>query len=127
MQKSDQEADLGSMNRVSRRRHRSKAERRQIVEESLRPGVSVAVLARAHEVNANQIFHWRKMYREGRLDAPGSETQLLPVRVTEVIRKATPSRETHAGAIHIEVGGASLRVEGKVDVEALRILMEYLR
>mgnify|MGYP001553382120 FL=1 len=41
------------------RRRRSKQERREIVKESLKPGVSVAQMARAHAVNANQIFHWR--------------------------------------------------------------------
>lgn len=38
------------------RRHRSKQERRQIVEETLKPGASVAVIARRHGVNANQVF-----------------------------------------------------------------------
>jgi hypothetical protein len=45
---------------VARRRFRSKQERRQIVEESFQPGVSVAVIAKPHGVNANQVFHWRK-------------------------------------------------------------------
>ena len=48
-----------------KRRHRSKEERRRIVEESLVPGASVAVIARTHGVNANQVFHWRKLYRRG--------------------------------------------------------------
>jgi transposase-like protein len=45
---------------VSKRRYRSKQERRAVVEETLRPGASVAVIARRHGVNANQVFHWRK-------------------------------------------------------------------
>jgi transposase len=48
-----------------KRRYRSKQERRQIVEETLQPGASVAVIARQHGVNANQVFHWRKLYRKG--------------------------------------------------------------
>ena len=39
-----------------KRRYRSKEERRQIVEETLQPGASVAVIARQHGVNANQVF-----------------------------------------------------------------------
>ncbi len=50
---------------ASKRRYRSKRERRQIVEASLKPGASVAVIARQHQVNANQVFHWRKLYRGG--------------------------------------------------------------
>jgi len=60
------------------RQFRSKQERRQIVEEALKPGASLALVARAHGVNANQVFKWRRQYREGRLGveggAPGSST-----------------------------------------------------
>ena len=41
--------------------------KRQFVEETLEPGASVARVARQHAVNANQVFYWRKKYREGRL------------------------------------------------------------
>ena len=55
------------------RRFRSKQERRAIVEETLKPGASVALVARAHDVNANQIFKWRRQYRDGHLEiAPTS-------------------------------------------------------
>ena len=59
---------------------RSKLERRQIVEESLKAGASVAVVARAHGVNANQVFAWRKLYREGQLEVEA--TALLPVKIS---------------------------------------------
>ena len=32
-----------------------------MVEETLGPGASVAVIARRRGVNANQVFHWRKL------------------------------------------------------------------
>lgn len=41
--------------------------KRTVVEQSLQPGASVSRLARQHDVNANQIFAWRKAYQEGRL------------------------------------------------------------
>ena len=44
------------------RRFRSTQERRQIVEETLKRGASVSLVARAHDVNANQVFKWRKQY-----------------------------------------------------------------
>jgi hypothetical protein len=70
---------------LSRRRYRLKEERRQVVEETLQPGASVAAIARRHEVNANQVFHWRKVYREGRLDVELAAQELVPVRITEVV------------------------------------------
>jgi transposase len=63
---------------------RSKLERRQVVEESMRPGApSVAVIARAHGVNANQVFNWRKLYHAGRLNDEVHASELLPVRIAE--------------------------------------------
>jgi transposase len=105
------------------RRRRSKQERRQIVEETLEPGASVAVIARAHGVNANQVFHWRKLYRERRLELKPCNAQLMPVRITETVDEHKPLR---AGVIHIEVGRTCIRVEGAVDRETLRTVLERL-
>ena len=108
----------------TKRRHRSKLERRRIAEESLEPGASVAVVARSHGVNANQVFHWRKLLREGGLDLkPGASTQLMPVRITEVVDGSTRS---YSGAIHVEIGRVRVRVEGLVDPESLRIILERI-
>jgi transposase len=83
------------------RRLRSIAEKRQIVEETLQPGASVATVARAHEVNANLVFAWRKLYQQGLLEpnAAVPTAPLLPVKVTaptiearkRVARRASPA------------------------------------
>ena len=108
---------------ATKRRNRSKQERREIVEETLRPGASVAVIARQHSVNANQVFHWRKLYREGRLDLPAAP-QLLPVRVAEVVQAEQSPARLHMGSIVVELGRARIRVEGMVDAESLRVILE---
>ncbi|MFM0212549.1 transposase, partial [Paraburkholderia sediminicola] len=46
---------------------RTPDEKRQIVEETLSSGRSVAETARSHEVNANDVFDSPKQYLEGRL------------------------------------------------------------
>jgi transposase len=107
-----------------KRRHRSKQERRAVVEETLRPGASVAVIARRHGVNANQVFHWRKLYREGRLDVVSPAAQLVPVRIAEVVSNERPPAKLCGGVIVVEVGRARIRVEGSVDAEALRLILE---
>jgi transposase len=58
-------------------RHHPLALKRSIVEETLQPGASVARIARQHGINANQVFLWRKAYREGLLPEP--KPTLLPV------------------------------------------------
>jgi transposase len=94
------------------------------VEETLEPGVSVAVIARQHGVNANQVFAWRKLYGEGRLDAAPPIAQLLPVRIAEVIGGEQLPAKLHAGVIMVEVGRARIRIEGSVDPENLRLVLE---
>src|SRR5580692_2125934 len=112
-----------------KRRMRSKVERRQVVEETMRPGApSVAVIARAHGVNANQVFNWRKLYHAGRLNEKTPATELVPVRISEDSRPEYVSEERPiiapvvSGAIHIEVGRTRIRVEGSVDSENLRMV-----
>jgi transposase len=106
-------------------RRRSIKERREIVEETLLAGASVSRVARRHDVNANQVFYWRKLYREGRL---GGSTQLLAVEVTKD-RSASVTEEASApssGTIEIQLAKGSLRVFGSIDVLALRVVLECL-
>ena len=117
----------------AKRRWRSKQERRQIVEETLQPGASVAVIARRHEVNANQVFHWRKLYQAGLLESESAAVELLPVRVSEVVspskrvaREPGSARFT-GGSIQIEIGTARVRIEGTPDPACLRTIIESLR
>ena len=106
-------------------RRRSIEERREIVEETLIAGASVSRVARRHDVNANQVFYWRKLYREGRL---GGSKQLLAVEVTKD-RSASVTEEASvpsSGSIEIQLAKGSLRVFGSIDVSALRVVLECL-
>ncbi len=60
-----EQSGSGGDGRVRRRRRRwSEARKRRIVAESYQPGLSVSVVARGYYVNANQVFGWRRQYRE---------------------------------------------------------------
>lgn len=111
-----------------RKRRRTIKERRDIVEETLVPGASVARVARRHDVNANQVFYWRKLYREGQLGL-SLGTPLLPVKVeterpTEVVKGDDPTFTS--GTMEIKVPRGTLRIAGSVDVVVLRTAMECL-
>ena len=111
-----------------RKRRRTIKERRDIVEETLVPGASVARVARRHDVNANQVFYWRKLYREGQLGF-GLGTPLLPVKVeaerpTEAVNDNDPTLSS--GTMEIKLPRGTLRIAGSVDVVALRAAMECL-
>jgi transposase len=108
---------------------RSKQERRQIVEETLKPGASVALVARSHGVNANQVFAWRRMYRKGQLEI-GSSAALLAVKLSDAVALPAPrhrkSKAVRRGVIDIDLGHARVRIEGAADPECVRTALESL-
>jgi transposase len=116
------------------RQRRSIAKKRKIVEQTMQPGASVARVAQRHGVNANQVFYWRNLYRQGRLgeESTGS-ISLLPVRVAEATAsrivepaaKRSPATST-AGSIYVDFPKARLRIEGRADASALQVVLEYL-
>ncbi len=111
-----------------KKRRRSVEERRKIVEATLQPGASVSRVARRHDVNANQVFHWRKLYREGRLES-GTATKLLPVKIADErsLRAAEGDGTAwRSGTIEIQLPKGTLRIAGAVDVAALRAALECL-
>ena len=117
-----------------RRRLWTTEEKRRIVEQTLVSDVSVAMVARQHGVNANQVFYWRKLYRGGQLDSNEQPegVRLLPVSVNgEEPSPVVPERSTEAGSgvtINIEIPGRALvSVEGAVDAAIVRAVVESLR
>jgi transposase len=70
----------GEVGKSGRRKRRSWTleEKRRIVDESLEDGASIAEIARLYELNANQLFTWRRQF--GLEPATASDvTTLLPV------------------------------------------------
>ena len=116
--------------RVQRTKHRRRTiqERRTIVEETLLPGASVSRVARRHDVNANQVFYWRKLYREGQLGS-STDTQLVPVKVAKdrsIERVKEDDFLPRSGTLEIKLSKGTLRIFGTVDVTALRAAIECL-
>ncbi|SRR5258707_9483265 len=112
------------------RQRRSVGEKRRIVEETLEAGASVARVARRHAVNANQVFYWRKKYREGRL-GKNQSSKLLPVTLTDLSRSKSAragyaSSPSAVGSMEIMLCKGTLRVAGNIDVVVLRTAIECL-
>jgi transposase len=112
------------------RQFRSVLERRQIVEETLKPGASIALIARAHDVNTNQVFKWRKQYKQGRLEIETPTAALIPVQISNTIPAPAAShrksRRKRSGIIDIDLGHARVRIEGTVDPDCVRAALEGL-
>jgi transposase len=96
----------------------------------------VALVARAHGVNANQVFKWRRALKRGELNEPATaSTALLPVTLSGSCKAVSDTGEVGAkaqpkpgGAIHIEFPGRALiSVESGADAVLLRSILESLR
>ena len=119
---------MGETGSRVKRQKRSVEEKCRIVEESLEAGASVARVAQRHAINANQVFAWRKRYREGRL---GESSKLLPVTVSDIPeskcgRVGSTSAPSAVGTMEIKLSRGTLRIAGAVDVVALRAVLECL-
>ena len=127
---------MGSGARV----RRTIEEKRRIVELSLESGASVARIAQAEGVNANQIFQWRRAYRSGSLiPRSGRSTALLPVVIREREEHVPEAEEpeepaspqeaaTAGGVINIEFPGRALvSIERGASPEVVRAIIESLR
>jgi transposase len=123
--------------RTTKRRARSKQERRQIVEETFGGGASVTKVARAHGIRPNQVFHWRRLYQRGLLGNEAQTTALVPVRITDAtedhrkrVDAAAQARRSAgrsaSGTIQVELERARICISGAADAASLRMVLESL-
>ena len=120
---------MGIIQGEAKRRFRSKQERRAIVEETLKPGASVSQVARAHDVNTNQVFTWRRLYRQGQLEIGDASKALVPVKITDALEKlprVSHGKSVRTGIIDIDLGRARVRIEGAADPDCVRAALEGL-
>jgi transposase len=120
----------------AKRQHRSPELKRRIVQETLAPGASVARVARAHGVNANQVFAWRRQFRQGLLAVRVAEPEPARSARSELRRRVAEAsarsqdaatQRTPSGTIQIELPKVRLRLTGSIDPETLRVVLEALR
>ena len=126
---------VGSGDRV--RRQWSEAQRRQIVQESLRVGTVAA--CRRHGLHPSLLTKWRARQRDGRMGASGraagAAVQLLPVEVQRgaglssrpAFAAVAADTASRTGAIEVEfASGRRLCIRGVVDGGMLRSVFEEL-
>ncbi len=126
------DVDTNGEKRRRRNKRWPEALKREIVAATLVPGASVSVVARQHNVNANQVFSWRRRYGEASelLGRPPSRSGLVPVTITPEPENvgATSPAPTTSETIEIEVGGdCRVRVGSGFDGRALKRVLDVLR
>ena len=110
-----------------RRRRWSTALKRQIVSETQEPDASVSIVARRYDVNANQLFKWRREMVPKQTPAVGEGVTMLSVKI--VPERGEPRRwARRTGVVEIAFAcGARVSLRGEVSPETLRQVIELLR
>lgn len=131
---------------------RTVEEKRRIVEATLVFGSAVAVVARRHDVNANQVFRWRQLYHKGALGGPakiqrgliavgivgvaGEQTKDLPSAASDVsansrspVMQALPCALLPAAkSIEIRLRqGTQIRIDGDVELPMVKCVLNMVR
>jgi transposase len=128
------------------RRQHDRSFKADLVEQSLQPGASVAVIARKNGINANLLFKWRRDHKHKTIAASVPKAPapvvLLPVHVepassvgmsstpgpTPITEMVSGSRAAaRSGVIELDFAGAQMRLRGAVDEAALCIVLRALR
>jgi transposase len=121
------------------RRIRTLEEKLAILREVAKPGASVAAVARKHGMNANLLFGWRRLHRQGVLERQrhSKAIPLLPVKIESPTLlptvKASSAPKASAttrerGVIEIEFPGSiRVRLHGAVDTLLLKRVLKTLR
>lgn len=112
------------------RRRWTLEEKLRIVEESFRGPRLVSSTARRHGLSANQLFVWRRLFREGKLGGGGEMAGFVPAIVASHAACAVPltgTTDTCAGRIEIVLSEPRrVIIEGSIDAEAVARMIALL-
>ncbi|BCG05182.1 hypothetical protein PPGU19_097500 (plasmid) [Paraburkholderia sp. PGU19] len=110
--------------------------KRSVVEQTFEAGASVARVARDNNINANQVWAWRKLYAQGLLVEDAQAETMLPavvdVQSDRPARHAPEATDAPAssaaanGSIQLQHGNTSVRIEGVPDATILRLILERI-
>ena len=109
---------------ASRRTHTPEF-KRSAVEASNQPGASIAGVAMACGINANQLHKWRRQFQGSELVL--SEPQILPVTLIHDTEPVSTRQTIPEGSIDIQLPKARLLVRGQVDLDVLQTVLVTLR
>jgi transposase len=115
-----------------KRRSFTAEQKKTIAEEALAAGASVSRIARAHDLNTNQVFKWMREYQRANSGTGQTAQKLLPVLLSPPLESFETSAvsEKHAmaatGTIELHLARGRICLTGSVDANSLRIVLDYL-
>jgi transposase len=115
---------------TERRRRWSWEQKQAIVAESVAPHASPTVIARRYGLNTGQLYTWRRqMLTRAPVVAPAGFARVEVMEdASRPVARLTVLAATQSGLIEVVLpGGASVRVDARVNERALRRVLAALR
>ena len=110
---------------MATRRTHSLEFKRSAVDASNQPDASIAGVAMAYGINANQLHKWRRQLRGSELVVV--EPPILPVTMIQEAEPGCTRPALPEGSIDIQLPKARLLVRGLVDPDVLQTVLAALR
>jgi transposase len=109
---------------INGRRTYSVEDKKTLVRRCLQPGVSVASIALAHGINANQLRRWMAQYSSSTTISHKPEASMRIVPVVTSPAAGLPL----SSSSYIEIGlvSVTVRVYGLVDAKTLGVVLDCL-
>jgi transposase len=113
---------------TGRRRRWTDAEKLRIIEESFAAPRLASAVARRHGLSRQQMFAWRKAYREGRLGVKACADPVPGFVAVRVVANGSASMAgTRGSGVSIDLGrGRVVRVEVEFDAGVLSRVLDVL-
>jgi transposase len=97
-----------------------------IVEQAMRPGVSMAGLAMRNQINANQLRRWVQLHGK-RTGSAAVAARLVPVTIVSQNGLCAEASAAQRPWVEIVVAGAVVRVRDDTAPVTLRMVLQALR
>ena len=111
---------------VARRRHWPSSEKARIVAESYAPGAGATAVAVRHGLNRNQIFAWRRQFRNQVAGGDSGAAEFVPVRLASPTGLG-PTMAGDSARIEVIAGGITIRIGSGFDSGDLRRVLQIVR
>jgi transposase len=112
---------------MATRRTHSLEFKQSAVEASRQAGASIAGVAMAHGINANQLHKWRRQFSVARTTVAVGAPSFVAVTVIPDDAARSLVDGSPPGRIDIELGRARISLSGRVDLDVLHTVLPTLR
>lgn len=94
--------NMTNVHSEQKRRKWTPEEKKEIIEQTYQPGMSVSIIARKYGIIPSQLFNWRKLMEQGALNGIKTEEEMVGISEVKVLEKKVKELERALGRITLD-------------------------